>query len=204
MKTLTKVATLTALVGIAGIHQQAAEMASVSQASFETDGKIRLPSGYRSWVHVGTRVKVGGKNILDGKDLTTPQVLNAYIEPSAMASYTKTGKWPDGTQIVKEISTIRTGNNCDAATYLCTTEVGEGIFEGSYSGLGMMVKDRRRFATQPGYWAYFAFFRSGASYEKSSSARTPETCAACHIKLASDRDYVISQAHLALNPEGPK
>jgi hypothetical protein len=83
------------LVAIAGRSgPQSAAESSVSKAAFQSDGSVRLPSAYRQWVHVGTRVKVGGKNILDGEDLKTPQILNAFVEPVALASFQLTGKWP--------------------------------------------------------------------------------------------------------------
>ena len=134
----------------------------------------------------------------------TPQVLNAYVEPSAMAFYNKTAKWPDGAQIVKEISSTKTGRGCDATSHFCTTELGFGIFEDVYSGLGMMVKDRTRYPGLPGNWGYFAFFRVTASYDASAKPRTQEQCAACHIRLAADTDYVIVKAHLGLSTGGAK
>jgi hypothetical protein len=172
-----------------------------SRASFTQEGSVNRPANYRQWVHVGTRIKVGGLNILDGSKLTTPQVLNAYVEPSAFAEYKKTGQWPDGTQIVKEISAIKVGKDCDSATYLCTTPLGSGIFEEKYTGIGMMVKDGKRFPSVLGNWGYFAFFRRGWTYESTATLRSQDQCASCHVKLASDTDYIISRAHLALQDD---
>jgi Cytochrome P460 len=169
-----------------------------SRATFAEGGSIRLPTDYRQWTHIGTRIKVGGLDILDGTKLTTPQVLNAYVEPSAFAAYMKTGKWADGTQIVKEISAIKVGQDCDSTTYLCKTPLGSGIFEEKYTGIGMMVKDSKRFPSNPGNWGYFAFFRTGSTYESTAKLRPQDQCAFCHVNLASDTDYVISKAHLAL------
>jgi hypothetical protein len=115
-------ATLAILAGVAGWGGPQSDHDSVSRASFQQDGSVRRPTDYRQWVHVGTRVKVGGLNILDGKELTIPQILNAYVEPSAMAAYRKTGKWPEGTQIIKEISVIRTGAGCASAVRVNTFE----------------------------------------------------------------------------------
>ena len=127
--------------------------ANAARASFDPDGSVNLPVGYRQWSHFGTRYKPDGINILDGLPIRTPEILNAYVEPGAMASFVKTGKWPDGTQIVKKFSTIRVGAGCDARTHVCKTRFGDGIFQAGYNGLGMMVKDARRFpdprATRP-------------------------------------------------------
>jgi hypothetical protein len=46
-----------------------------------------------------------------------------------------------GTQIIKEITSIQTGEGCDTTTSICTNQLGAEIFEGRYSGLGMIVKD---------------------------------------------------------------
>jgi hypothetical protein len=192
--------TLAILAGVAGWGGAQSDRDSLSRATFQQDGSVRRPTEYRQWVHVGTRVKVGGLNILDGKELTTPQVLNAYVEPSAMAAYRKTGKWPEGTQIIKEISVIKTGAGCDSATNICTTPLGAGLFEDSYSGLGLMVKDSKRYSARPGNWAYFSFFRKGNVYDTAAPERGQDKCADCHAKLASDTDYVITKAHLAFGP----
>ena len=37
----------------------------IVRASFNGDGTVNLPTGYRQWVHIGTRYKPIGINILD-------------------------------------------------------------------------------------------------------------------------------------------
>jgi hypothetical protein len=44
------------------------------------------------------------------------------------------GVWPDGTQIVKELSLIKIGDDCDKVTVACSTPAGAGIFEDHFSG----------------------------------------------------------------------
>lgn len=167
-------------------------------AIFAANGDVDLPVGYRRWSHVGTRIKTDGISILDGKPLTVPEIMNAYVEPSALAAFQATGKWPDGTQIVKEVSTILTGDGCDDVTRICSKPIGNGIFQDSYMGLGMMVKDEKRFPGSPGHWGYFSFGHKPPPYDATSPARAPEQCSSCHVNLASDTDYVISRAHLGL------
>ena len=65
---------------------------TVVRATFTQDGSIELPVGYRQWSHVATSVKFKGINVLDGSPIKTPEVLDAYVEPSAMAAFQKTGK----------------------------------------------------------------------------------------------------------------
>lgn len=64
-----------------------------------------------------------------------------------------------------------------------------------------MVKDRRRFPDAPGNWGYFGFLREGTAYERTAKLRPQDQCSSCHVKLASDTDYVITRAHLGLPPE---
>lgn len=173
----------------------------IFRAVFEQDGSARLPDGYRRWANVGSRYKASGRNILDGEPIVTPQIMNTYVEPSALDYYKKTGKWPDGAQIVKELSSVRVGGGCDSVTRICSSPIGPGIFQQAYVGVGFMVKDRRRFPDAPGNWGYFGFLREGAAYERTAKLRPQDQCSSCHVKLASDTDYVITRAHLGLSPE---
>lgn len=169
----------------------------VNRARFTADGSAIRPIGWRQWIHVGTRYKPIGINILDQKLTKTPEILNAYIEPSAMAVYERTGLWPDGAQIVKEFSAVRVGPGCNPNTFVCSSKFGDGIYESGFIGLGYMVKDAARFPSQPGHWGYFSFGHRPPPYLPTAKSTT--TCVACHVKLASDTDYVISKAHAGLD-----
>ncbi len=116
--------------------------ARIHRAVFEQVGNVRLPVGYRRWEHVGTRIKADGFSVLDGSKITTPQVMDAYVEPSAYEVFEKTGKWPDGTQLIKEYSLIENGTNCSATNFVCSTVFGRGIFEDHYAGMGMILGRR--------------------------------------------------------------
>jgi Cytochrome P460 len=171
---------------------------STSNASFAADGELHLPSSFRRWEHVGSRVKTSGKSVLDGAVILRPQVMDTYVEPSAFVQYKKTGVWPDGTQIVKEISIIKIGDDCDKVTFACSTPAGAGIFEDSFVGIGMMVKDSKRFPNAPGNWAYFRFLANGSAYATSSAILAANQCQSCHVKFASKEDYVFTDTHIGL------
>src|SRR5215468_11184 len=100
---------LVVLACLVGVAFAASSKSSdvVVRAAFNADGSVNLPTGYRSWTHVGTRIKAIGINILDGLPTKGPELLNAYVEPSAMAAFERTGKWPEGAQIVKEFSALK-------------------------------------------------------------------------------------------------
>ena len=167
-------------------------------ADLGEDGEAHLPSGFRQWEHVGTRVKTSGKSILDGSVILRPQVLDTYVEPSAFSKYKKSGKWPDGTRIVKEIGVIRIGKDCDKATFACSIPAGVGIFEDSFIGVGLMIKDSKRFAHAPGNWGYFRFLADGTAYATKSAVLPGDQCQSCHVKFASGEDYVFKDTHIGL------
>nr|WP_300310991.1 cytochrome P460 family protein [Halomonas sp.] len=174
-----------------------------AKAQFVDDTTAKLPEGYRSWVHVGTFLKEpGSKSILDGSTIEGASFAHTYVEPSALAAYKASGKWPDGTQFVKEfaVSSLDDGS-CDKKTGLCSTEHGVGIFENYYLGIAYMVKDAERFPDAAGNWGYFGFGpakEKGASYPETAALRPVENCAGCHISHVADTDYVFSGLHLGL------
>jgi hypothetical protein len=171
---------------------------AVARASFNADGSINLPLRYRQWSHVGTSFKLSGINVLDLSPIKSPELLEAYVEPSAMARFQADGIWPDGSQIVKEYSAIRTGNGCDQQTHICDTSFGDGIYEATYDGLAMMVKDAKRFPNAPGNWAYVSFGHKAPPYDSRARVLPTERCQFCHQKLATDTDYVVVRAHIGL------
>jgi predicted CXXCH cytochrome family protein len=167
-------------------------------ALFNEDGSLQLPTGYRQWQHVGARVKTSGNSVLDGSKIVVPQLMNVYVEPAAFEVYRSTGKWPEGTRIVKEFSAIKTGQGCDATSFICATPYGFGVFEDRFIGLGMMVKDSRRFPAQTGHWGYFSFLLEGEHYGSVSPVRSRAQCSACHEAHAAASDYVFSETHIGL------
>jgi Cytochrome P460 len=179
---------------------QSESASPLRSAVFGEDGSLHLPDGYRQWEHVGTRIKPDGRSVLDGSQITTPQVMDTYVAPAAFDFFRKNGTWPDGTQIVKEISLIKTGKDCDKNTFVCSTSFGSGIFQASYIGMGMMVKDSKRFPSAPGNWGYFAFRSNGSMYQATATVRPQQQCASCHMNLASNTDYVFSATHIGLLP----
>jgi hypothetical protein len=170
-------------------------------AIFSTDGSVQLPSSYRRWQHVGTRVKTSGNSVLDGSKIVVPQVMNAFVEPNAFEEFRRTGQWPEGTQIVKEFSTLKTGTDCNPTSFICSTPFGFGLFESSYDGLGMMVEDSTRFPAETGHWGYFSFETKGTGrFPTVSPLRSRGQCSACHEALAARSDYVFSSTHIGLQP----
>jgi hypothetical protein len=90
--------------------------------------------------------------------------------------------------------------DCDKNTFVCSTSFGSGIFQASYIGMGMMVKDSKRFPARTRQLGYFAFRSNGSAYQDTASVRPQQQCASCHMKLASNTVYVFSSTHIGLLP----
>ena len=76
-----------------------------STAVFDSDGRLKLPnpSSFRRWVFVGAPLTPNGLN--NGK-AGFPEYHNVYIEEKNVDAYLKTGSFPEGTMIVKELTRV--------------------------------------------------------------------------------------------------
>ena len=115
-----------------------------------------------------------------------PEFHNVYIHPGDYDHYARTGKFRQGTMLVKELVSV---GSKEAPS-------GKGYFMGDFIGLEVAVKDSKRFPDEPGGWAYFSFGHSYPLLEKSPPQAT-ETCNACHQASAAD-DYVFTQYYPVL------
>ena len=172
-KAIATVALLTlAVAAWSFAHAKSEEQ--VNRARFAAGGSVTRPIEWRQWVHVGTRYKPIGLNILDQKLTKTPEILNAYVEPSAMAVYQQTGQWPEGTQIVKEFTAVQVGPGCDSKTFVCSTRFGDGIYEVVIWGLAIWSKIRSAF---PSNRVTGATSASAISRSRTSRLRSPRPLA---------------------------
>ncbi|WP_430417458.1 cytochrome P460 family protein [Parasphingorhabdus sp.] len=181
-----------------GVGMTAEDKSSeIVHASFNEDGSVNQPDGWREWVFVGAPLT---PNALNGGEAPFPEFHNVYIEPSAYAAYSATGEFPEGTQIAKELTTVRENNNAENGS---SQEVsGVGYFQGEFSGLELTVKDNQRFKDEPGGWAYFSFGHS-TPYGKTATAMPTDSCNACHAASADD-DFVFTQFYPVLRDAKPK
>ena len=74
-----------------------------SAAVFTSDGKLQIPKGFRRWVYVGAPLTPNG---LNGGKANFPEFHNVYIEAQNVEAYMKTGQFPEGTVIVKELTRL--------------------------------------------------------------------------------------------------
>ena len=134
-----------------------------------------IPQKWREWVYIGTPLT---PNALNDGAAPFPEFHNVYIEPSAFAHWVKTGKFANGTQIVKELVLVRQNDNDEDGS---TQEVsGIGYFQGEFQGLELTIKDTAKFPNEPGGWVYYSFGHHAPPYAQTAEAFPTESCNACH------------------------
>lgn len=162
---------------------------------FNEQGLAAFPKGYRHWVHTYTAWETIATSFLDGKVTKTPELHSVYVEPNTYRIFMKTGKWPEGALMIKEFSTTNTDpKQCSGPpAYTCKLGADTIIFPQEHTGIAVMLKDNKRYANEPGGWAYFSFGHQAPPYEKLSPARDRAQCAQCHIdNVGPKNDYVWS------------
>lgn len=154
-------------------------------AVFEADGSLVRPRGYRRWIFVGAPLTPNDMN--DGH-AAFPEFHGVYVDPGSYDHFKETGKWRDGTVMVKELSTVGAKSSTS----------GKGYFMGRFTGVEVSVKDSTRFRDQPGHWAFFRFTdEAGGPVHRRAKALPADSCAACH-KASADDDSVFTQHYPVL------
>lgn len=154
-------------------------------AVFESDGRLRRPSGYRSWVYVGAPLTPNDMN--DGH-AAFPEFHSVYIDPESFAHYKRHGEWRDGTMLVKELVSV--GSKAASS--------GRGYFMGEFVGAEVALKNAARFPDEPGNWGYFRFTdEAGGPTHRTAEVLPTSACATCHSTTA-DEDLVFTQYYPVL------
>ena len=149
------------------------------------DGSLRVPEGFRErYVMLGAWA-VAGDADTDGK-LGLHVV---YAPGDAVTAYRKTGRFPDGTVLVKELFN---GKTEDLTT-------GQATSAADVAGYFVMVKDREgRFSGNPLWgdgWGW-SFFAAGET-EKAQTKDYVTDCLGCH-EPARATDLVYDYAYPVL------
>ena len=152
----------------------------------DADGNISFPDGFRtSMVHLGSWfVPEGGASGFH----------DVYTEKESVEAYRRTGKFPDGATLVKELRASKSGS--------FTT--GQGV---SYATNGLkqwfvMIKDsKNRFAGNPLWgegWGWALYKPDDPGKNAATNFRTD--CLGCHVP-AKDRDWVYTEAYPTLSAD---
>jgi hypothetical protein len=198
---------LTIIVGVgllgASLFLVIARPAAIAQAQqssvvFNADGTVQVPMGFRKWVFVGAPLTPEGLN--DGKyncnaagmnctKSNFPEYHHVYIEQKNVDAYLKTGDFPEGTVIVKELTRVLNPTFPDGSR---KEPSGRGYFNGAYNGIDMSIKDSKRFA-KTNNWGFFTFGHHPMPYDKTSAERPVSECAGCHIANVAKTDMTYIQ-----------
>jgi hypothetical protein len=170
-----------------------------SSAVFGPDGKLQLPDPhvFRRWVFVGAPLT---PNALNNGHANFPEYHHVYIEEKNVDAYLKTGSFPEGTVIVKELTRVLNPTFPDGSR---TEPSGRGYFNGEYNGIDFTVKDSKRFA-KTNNWGFFTFGHHPLPYAE-SAAEAPQTqCAFCHQAYVAKTDMTWVQFYPLLRDKDPK
>jgi len=121
-----------------------------------------LPTGFRKSVFVGAPLTPNGFN--DGK-AGFPEYHHVYREQQNVDAYLKTGSFPEGTVIVKDLTRVLNPASLDGSR---TELSGRGYFNGEYNGIDVTVKDSKRFAKTNG-WGFFTFGHHSLPYAETAA-----------------------------------
>lgn len=163
----------------------AEEPRNLGAAVYDAKGDLRLPEGYRQWVFIGAPLTPNG---LNNGAAGFPEFHHVYVNPDAFAVYRRTGSFPDGTVVAKELVLLKPGSHKDGSF---DAPSGRGYFAGKYNGMDVMVKDSQRFSQTNG-WGFFNFGHHAPPYARTSTAAAPADCAACH-QANAEKDMMFTQ-----------
>ncbi|SHE57284.1 Cytochrome P460 [Microbulbifer donghaiensis] len=152
----------------------------------DTDGQIQYPRNFRTeMVHLGSWFVPAGE---------ASGFHDVYTERASVEAFRKTGKFPDGATLVKELrhsksGTYTTGENVSHAT-------------GEIKQVFVMIKDAQgRFADNPLWaegWGWALFKPDNLSKNVAKSFKAD--CYACHLP-AKNNDWVYIEGYPTLIAE---
>jgi len=180
-------ATALAIGGAAALAQARGDAAGGGMAAakvVDASGNLRVPANYRE-----TYQALGSWAIAADGGAGSKEMHEVYASPGAMAAYRKTGRFPDGTVLVKEVF--------GATTASMTT--GTVSHPDTLKGWFVMVKDGRN--SHPGNplwgdgWGW-SWFDAGKPL-KTTSTNYKTDCQGCHVPARST-DWIYVNGYPAL------
>jgi cytochrome c len=165
------------------VDQTLAQNAAPEHPAYNAQGEIRLPADYRAkWAHLGSWVVMDSKAPGHGFH-------DVYTQPETVAEFRKTGKFPDGATLIKEIRTL-------AADDLTT---GKAVWADKPAVWFVMVKDTQGRFKQSKLWGEgwgWALFKADAP-AKNVATDFRQDCIDCHTPAKGD-DWVFVRGYPTL------
>jgi len=185
--------TLSALPALAQSQSKGATTRYLPE--YTASGELKLPKNFREWVYVGSPLT---PNALNNGKAAFPEYHNVYIEPGSYAIYKKTGTFPEGTIMFKELQLAQEAQFPDGSR---AEPSGRGFFPGALNGADVTVKDTKRFA-ESGGWGFFNFDHHEPK-ALTAALKPKSECAYCHIASAK-KDQVWTQFYRPLDLDTKK
>ena len=150
----------------------------------DQNGNISLPTDYRrNWAHLG------GWAVSKKHDESIHEMHAVYTQPEAIAAYNKSGEFPDGTVLVKEVHETKT----DGLT------TGHAAWSTNIRIWFVMIKDRKQRFEDNDHWGDgwgWALFEA-KDPTRNVSVGYDTSCLGCHIP-AEESDWVYTFGYLDL------
>jgi hypothetical protein len=90
----------TVLFGSIAATAMSAESTPSWGPKWTSNGELKLPVNYHNWIFLGSPLT---PNALNNGKASFPEFHNVYIHPEAYKAYHKTGEFPEGTIMLKEL-----------------------------------------------------------------------------------------------------
>jgi len=145
-------------------------------AMFDGTDALLRPAAYREWIFIGSSTSKDGE-----RDLFQ----NIYMSPTAYREYVRTGRFPEGTVMVRE----------GAASEAKRIGTLDGAYEKEFVSLQVSVKDSSRF---DGGWGFYEFTGGEGQFAAKASVQEENSrCVSCHRDRAAE-DHVFTQFYPVL------
>jgi len=167
-----------AVAVLAGLTRAADRVSAPDKPQYTRNNELLRPANYRNWVYLSSGL---GMNYSAGA-ADHQMFTNVFVPQWAYGEFLATGKWPDQSIFVVEERMSASKGSINKA----------GHFQTDLMGLGLEVKDEKRF---PEKWAYFAF----DGEEKSAAANPKAACWQCHEDHAAV-EHTFVQFYPTLKP----
>jgi len=184
MKVLVAAAGLAALVG-AAVFAVGGPAAESFSPYVDEEGNISLPKDFRTWYFLGTWGAAQDEDVGVG----SKGFHNVYTQPETVSAFRKTGKFPDGAVLVKELLKAKTD----------TMTTGEISYATETDGWFVMIKDTRGRFTDNKLWGKgwgWALFKA-ENPTKIVTKDFENACIPCHVPAKKD-DWIYMRGYPAL------
>ena len=185
MKYFSLLAALIAVPVLFGYQAVFGQSQSAFSPYVDADGTISMPSDFREWAYLGTWSIAG-----DDEEGGAADFHVVYTQPETVEAYRRTGQFPDGAVLVKELIEADTGD--------LTT--GRVSWANRVTGWFIMIKDRQGRFEGNGLWGDgwgWALFQADDPAITVTQDYKAE-CIPCHVPAKTD-DWVYLRGYPVLN-----